>query len=284
MTFLLLIAAVLIVRLHLLPRHPGFVSGLTTWRQYVDKSESFGTFGRGKLYLIIALPVVLLILIAAFLQTRQWPLLENLFYFVALLMCFDSADLRSGIDNYLDDLKREDIQAAIHDAEDVEAFGDEVTADSWPELHAQTLAATSTRYYECYFPVIFWFGVFGLPGALTYRLVQILSRLPDDQDQERSLRIKYFLDWFPVRLFGIALAVVGNFTPVMIQLRKSFLNTKLATGRLLSSYVIAAIHGNISDAAFDTPTGEILELEELPHLIDRSLVIWIAVCGLVAII
>ena len=65
--------------------------------------------------------------------------------------------------------KREDQQAAYHD---IALFNNsrEGGAESGEEFHRELLQSVSYRFFEHAFPVVFWFAILGVPGALLYRL------------------------------------------------------------------------------------------------------------------
>ena len=92
------------------------------------------------------------------------------------------------------------------------------------------------------------------------------------------------MEWLPVRFFGLTLGLVGDFRPVINQLGQSFMDFQSPSIKLTKSYVRAAIHGNKITPATDIPETEIDELEQIPGLIDRALVTWIAAIGLIAVL
>lgn len=282
MMFILLVAAILLVRFY---PHAGlqFVQdGLTCWHRALDKRLPAERFDRWKLYLQVASPVLVLLIVLGLLKGFGWVWGIYLASFLVLLGSFGVSGLKGSVAVYVDDLKRNDVQAAYHDAAALSRQNQESEAQSWTQLHDETLEVVANRFYECYFPVIFWFVILGAPGALLYRAVVVFEGLADVSDRPRLQRIQGVLDWLPCRVFGISLAVVGNFRPVMNQLSATALDYRISTAKLITRYIRAAIIDGNTPVA-DVPGQEVFELEELPRLIDRALVTWIAAVGLLAV-
>jgi len=279
--FILLVLAILTVRYfpQLLP--PVVEPWAIRWQGAADGLRA--RLGPAWLYLLLAAPVLTLALVLVLLSALGWSALGYLLSFAALLLCFGPAGLRHSIDVYLAALQRNDLQAAYHDAAAFNSDRSESSAETWDQLHGDTLRAISARYFDCYFPVIFWFVVLGVPGALFYRLVTLYATNASADDAPRLALMARVLEWLPLRLVGLALAVVGNFRPVMEQLKPSLVDYHSATPTVLVGYVRAAIHGREPPQG-DDPAAEIGELEELPQLIDRVLVTWIAAIGLIAVL
>ena len=283
MAFLVLVLAILLVRFY--PhREPQLLhKGIARWCGWVSGSAGVARLGAGRLYLLILVPVMLVFFAVVVLHALEWQFAGHLLSLLVLVLCFGATDLRERVDTYLNDLRRNDVQAAWHDAGDLVDGRGESNASNWQQLHAETLGAVTTAYYRCYFPVIFWFVVLGVPGAFLYRLVVVLGRGAEENESRRLQRILNWLDWLPLRLFGLALAVVGNFKPVVAYISKCLFRPPEAVAQLLPPLVVAAIHGDHISRGLDTPPLEVIELEELPPLVDRALVIWIAAVGVLAL-
>lgn len=277
MAYLILVVAILLVRFS--SHNLAFIRqwNWSGWRSFVS---SLGIPGKYNLYVLVGGPVLLLLGLQWLLQQAHWGWLSQGLSLLVVLVAMGGDELRQKITAYLADLGRDDVQAAFHDAS---ALGDEaVTADNWGELHSQTLATVALGYFRCYFPVIFWFAVAGAPGALFYRLISVEQQQQKESDAARLGRMLVIMEWLPLRLFGITLALVGNWRATFAQWLQSLGVLSVPTTEILPLYIGAALDG-VAGSQADTPALEIVELEELPLLIDRALISWIALFGLLAI-
>ncbi|MCK9502636.1 MAG: regulatory signaling modulator protein AmpE [Porticoccaceae bacterium] len=282
MTYLILVLGVLLTRFY--PQSASFARnlGFSHWQQAVAASP----YGAGResvqLYLTLAVPVVALVLVLVVLHYMGWRMVAYGVSLVGLLYAFGVNDLKNTIASYLADLNRNDVQAAFHDAASFEAGASE--AEDWSQLHQQTLRSISWQYFQCYFPVMFWFAVLGTPGAVLYRLLCDYQQLETGAaNLARLQRMKLILEWLPLRIFGLSLAIVGNWRATFKQVVASLASLAAAPPTLVTTYVVAAIHGD-QVVETDNPQQEVAELEELPELIDRALISWIALLGVMAVI
>jgi AmpE protein len=239
------------------------------------------SWGQLRLYLLLAVPVLLVLALLLLLHACNWHFVAHGLSLLVLFYSFGSRLKGEDLRAYITDLERQDLQAAFHDAQAFTA--QESGADNWQQLHQQTLQAVAVRNFERYFPVIFWFVVLGAPGALFCRLLALAEHKAPDADVPRLGRMRQTLAWLPLRLLGATLALVGNWQATIQVWLQSLLAFTLPVADVLVRYINAAIHG---EKAFetDTPEQEIAEFEALADLMDRALVTWIAMIGIIAII
>lgn len=204
---------------------------------------------------------------------------------VTLLYSFGRGDADTLADTYCGDIRRADLQAAYHHLEGQRAEDRQEGPENWQQLHQQALRAIAYRYFERYFPTIFWFVILGPPGALMYRLAALyLDSAPEDEGRS-ARRLLWLLDWLPLRLTGIVLALVGNFASAMAAWQATLFDNEEAGAGLLERYVRGAL-------GIDTPSGvdeETLhrvtqEVESVKMLFDRGLVMWLAAVALVTLL
>jgi len=283
MSYLILVLAILVTRFS--PHLTGFwgQAMFRAWHGLFPSLTPVGEHSRGRLYLITGGPVVAVTLILILLHSNDWYLLRHLLGFVVLLCAFGSSDLRQRIATYVADLDRNDIQAAYHDAARFDL--EESRAANWNELHQHTLASISWSYFQCYFPVIFWFVVLGAPGAVLYGVIRLYrGESHDEVAKARLERLLLILEWLPLRVFGLTLALVGNWQATYHQWLASLRTLTTPSAQVLTGYILAAIHGRNIIGQSDTPAVEVSELAELPSLVDRALITWIAILGIVAVL
>jgi len=279
MTYINLILAILITRFA-----PGLCGtwGDVAFRRWHNFLRPGGDNDGGddlRFYALIALPVVALAIGLALLHSGGWRFAAHAVSFVVLLCCFGVTDLRARIDAYVTALNRNDLQGAYRGAM---TFGSE-QAENWDQLHQRTLRAIAWAYFQCYFPVIFWFALLGAPGALLYRLLCLYRhRARHELDGVRLDRLLAILEWLPLRLFGLSLALVGNWQATMEPLLRSLKILTEPPAETLAKFITASLQG-VAATREDTPASEVAELEALPALVDRALISWIAVLGVVAV-
>lgn len=288
--FLVLVVSLLLVRFQIVSFRPDFTRWGRVWWQFMESrlpADGFSQQGSVALWLSLILPSALLLLLMLILHAWGWHFLGYALALLVLVFCFDSVRLEADIASYVDDLERDDLQAAYHDARQLNAIEEESGAESFEQLRQETLGSASNRYFECYFPVFFWFVVLGIPGAVFYRTMHIFHGMVRDADQTVPPtlgRLKWILDWLPSRLFGLSLALAGNFSPVMGVLRQSVADPQQSISNLIQTFVSASIDREYAGDTQDTPTVEIHELRELAALMDRSLIVWVATAGIFAIL
>jgi AmpE protein len=282
MAFLLILASLLIVRFS----SPGLTSFTVNWArnwyQQIEQSSSLSPLGSLRLYIVLAVPVLLLTGLIVLLHGAGLSFLGHVLALLVLLYSFGGTDFLEATDKYVADLKRDDVQGAFHDAESIlNASGE---AANWQDLHQATLSSIGWKYFQCYFPCLFWFVVVGAPGALLYRLMtQIIASAERESDVSRLKTMLRVLEWLPLRLCGLTLAFVGRWEPTFRQFLDSLSRLSMPSALVFVGYINAALNGVPSAAEIDNTDAEVGELEELPQLIDRALVMWLAVVGLIAV-
>ncbi|HLS99669.1 MAG: regulatory signaling modulator protein AmpE [Porticoccaceae bacterium] len=199
-----------------------------------------------------------------------------------LLYAFGRGDLDGDIRHYRDDLHREDTQAAWHDAAGLDARHRESAAASWRELHDQAVEAVAYRYFERYFPVLFWFLLLGAPGALLYRLaVLALGQRGDGEGRSAEGQLLWVLEWIPVRLVGLLFALVGNFAATVREWRETLLCATSTSAEVLGRVVRGALASG--DEALSTRQGA-LEMDALVALYRRALILFLGLIALVTLL
>jgi len=255
---------------------------------WVVKLSSFkwlkpNSYGRSLLSLLV--PVFLLVF-TLFLLDDVWfgiPIL--LLSFLVFLYSLGRGDLKEQISGYRDDLARDDLQAAYHDAAEFNSANEEGVAENWEQLQTEVRSAISYRYFERYFAVMFWFILAGAPGALLYRLVVLYSGVTLDEEQQKAdsqlvKRWLYLLEWLPTRLLGLSLAFVGNFTACLANWRSTLLVDSTGAMGVIGGYVTATLQSG--SGALDSDIGgdmdspgaikRELEVTELKALFSRTLI------------
>ncbi len=257
------------------------------WVSRLKAQDWLGSLPYGRLAAAVLLPVLGAALVLGLFSHRTFNLWLFLLELLVLLYAFGRGNLEKLVRAYRDDVDREDFQAAYHDAAIFNLDHHEGAADSWDDLHRETLAAIPYRYFERYFPVIFWFLLAGAPGALAYRLSVLYRETPHDDILARveAESWLWLLEWLPLRLLGLVFALVGNFSTTMHQWRGAFFEAGLASGDVLRRLVTGAldIPEDLS-AASEEGEFEVKEVAAVSALFGRALILWLCLAALWVVI
>lgn len=288
MATVLLALLVSIVLSHSIPelgrlRHYGWFEG---WLRgdlnpFVTSNTWRGRYGG---WWSIGMPVLLVALIQLLLWDRAYGLPSFLLATVVLFYCWGPRDLDADI-------------AAIAKAGDrdarVAALQDIPTDAPTPPLalDGRTLVDTLFRAaLSRWFGVLFWFLLLGPAGALTYRLVQLVSEsdhfrtaLPRAHaDALRELHV--MLDWPAAQLMTLALALAADFDAVAQSWRD--FHHGLGQGFLVRDigFLFAAARASVDaeDEDFEDEAANttLIPMHQSQSLIWRILVVWLAVLAL----
>ena len=153
---------------------------------------------------------------------------------LVLLLCIGSWSYRQTYKQFLNAAQRDDQEAAFLAMQQIRI------AQGAPELsYGQQLIWLNFRYYAA---VLFWYALLGAFGAVAYACLRQLSEpavvakssteetamavaedspvsesmkaatVADEQWQRFADDLLHWADWLPVRLFGLGLALVGDFS------------------------------------------------------------------------
>lgn len=215
------------------------------WTVRVYKQKWLGSIPDIKLLVSLLVPLFVLVGALLLLGNHWFGMPVFVVSFLVFLYSLGRGNLEEDIEGYREDLRRDDLQAAYHDAAEFNVTKEVGVSENWSELHDEVVGALSYRYFERYFAVIFWFVLAGAPGALLYRLLVLHSEIAAkgcyEHDSQRVQHGLHLMEWLPVRLMGLSLAFVGNFTACLESLRASLLSGSISTLSAIRSYVLAAL-------------------------------------------
>lgn len=275
MEFLIIVAALLLYRL--MPDLSWLHKDrwYTKWVTCLQRIETPGL----RFIASLGLPLLAVVIVVLLLNYHWHGVPLFLFGLLGLLYALGRGDLDARFRAVQEDFSRQDFQAAYHAAAEFNVNGHEGEAESSKEFHLDLLQSVSYRFFEHYFPVIFWFALLGVPGALLYRLSQIHAHLELDNGDERRLAEYglWLMEWLPARLLGVTFALVGNFASCIHQWRQHLFNTDRSTRQVLSDYVIGALSADVevAEAVLD-----VSELDMVRRLFYRALIFWVCAMAL----
>lgn len=269
---------------------------LSAWQQWAGK-----LFARLKIplehstILIILLPAVAVALVVYCFHSVLWGLFGLLLLVAVLLYTLGRGDFNAVIERYLDAWRGKDFQAAYQIAQEF-SHGDILAkTDSLAELQRHSVQAMLYQGFERWFAVIFWFVLLGPFGALVYRTSFLLANengIPDQYCNTMVCRIIYWLEWLPVRLFGISVAIVGDFGASVKVWRTLLAHDDIGTEERLMHYSLAALGENTQLACqeCDQSSDEdaliiqgASQIERLRTLMNRTVVLSVVAVALAVI-
>ena len=230
-----------------------------------------------RLFLSVLVPVFLLVSVLLLLDNHWFGIPVFVLSFLVFLYSLGRGNLEEQVEDYQEDLNRDDLQAAYHDAAEFNSSKEESEAENWMQLCQETIGSISYRYFERYFAVIFWFVLAGAPGALLYRLLILHLDMSLNSEQEGRYRVQHglhLMEWLPVRLLGLSLAFVGDFTACLESWRASVLSGSMSTVDIIEDYVSAALYsGDRSSVTHSSKTHALkTEAIEISALFSRTLI------------
>lgn len=217
MTFVALLAALLIEQTHALPTSHPLNDALRRYVQWVARTFDAGKHQQGVIawFVVIAPPV----LAVAALHGLAAHIAAPLGLVVSIGVLYLTMGFRQFSHPYnavLDALRADDIERARSAAALwIGQRTDEMNANDLARLAIERGLIGAYRHV---FAVIAWFAVFGAAGAAFYRLAAMLrdawgrgEATHDSEFGNFSRDMFAWCDWIPCRLAAASFAVVGNF-------------------------------------------------------------------------
>jgi AmpE protein len=241
-----------------------------------------------RLVLVFALPVVFVFVVLWLIS----PLLFGLPLFILsvaiLLYSLGRGDFQIHLKLYLNSWQRGDLEGAYQHGRSFSAELCDSGVDNASQLHRSVRKAVFYQGFERWFAVVFWFVLLGPAGALAYRLLFMLaasSHLPQ-QDRDAAANALFYLEWAPVRLLGLAFAIVANFDTSIGALRQHF-SSDQPSAEVLDDIGMKSLPTYIPDGQID---GEQYvksaadELTAVQLLLSRSLLCWVCVVAVLQLL
>ncbi len=231
MTLLTMLIALIVERLAV----RGSAWQLRTYLQpYLQRGQAVTLPGLPQPYLMLLWWLLPALLVSLLIYSVQFWLLQLVLNTLGLLLCIGSWSYRQRYKQFLNAAQRDDQEAAFLAMQKIR------TAQGAPELsYGQQLIWLNFRYYAA---VLFWYALLGAFGAVAYACLRQLSEpgeaadttmdeatgpaaeenttpesasaavVADEQWRRFADDLLHWADWLPVRLFGLGLALVGDFS------------------------------------------------------------------------
>ena len=160
---------------------------------------------------ILAIPILAAYLANRLLFSALGPIGEFLLAIGVLIYTFGPRDLDIDVRNVIHAETDEDQKQALE-----LLLGGPIPEDAG-DCEASAINAVFRKALKRWFGIIFWFAVFGIYGALLYRLTTWLSNgefgLYDEQ-KNLMIRLSKVMDWPVAQLITLSLAIATDFDSV----------------------------------------------------------------------
>ncbi|MGH8426698.1 MAG: regulatory signaling modulator protein AmpE [Gammaproteobacteria bacterium] len=213
------------------------------------------------------------------------PILGFVYGVIVLVFCFGPRKLTAQASAYLKARAANDQQSAQSVARLI--LGHEPPPD--PRECGWVLAqAVLVRADEWIFSAVFWFALLGPLGAVLFRVAAVVAeRAATDRPltlyARSALRLKLVMAWVPQHLLALTYTLAGGFDGTLSGIRQTYAQT---TDPLLDRGNV--VLGRAGSAALLGVAGKDADEAELLHaavdLVWRSIVIWLAVIGIIELL
>jgi AmpE protein len=241
-----------------------------------------------RLFVVFALPVLLLFAVLWLISPILFGLPLFILSVAILLYSLGRGDFQILLKLYLNSWQRGDLEGAYQHGRGFSTELCDSGVDNASELHLSVRKAVFYQGFERWFAVVFWFVLLGPAGALAYRLLFMLaaSRSLPQQDRDTAANGLFYLEWAPVRLLGLAFAIVANFD-TCIGVWRQHLSSDQPSAEVLDSIGMKSLPSYIPDGQID---GEQFvksaadELTAVQLLLSRSLLCWVCVVAVLQLV
>ena len=259
---------------------------LRKWHQafsqtlFLERSSTFKVAG------FVLLPLITVSL--ALLSLQHYGL--GFFSLIAELLVLLYSLGRGNIDTQITlldaDLESEALRKAFNDAAIFDITYREDHSESIEDVREAMFSALPYRFFERSFVVIFWFCLFGAPMALGYRLLalhgdmQLDQSVDDNKNNETRMvaKLRWMVEWLPVRLLGITLGLVGHFSKTFSQLRQVIFCSHTSASYLLYCCVAPSAGGQVGSPLSSS------EIVNVTGLFRRSMTAWLVIIAILVVV
>lgn len=278
MTFLTIVVVFLIVQFF------GPVESVQSdgwYREWIVKSRHWSDDARVQLLIQLLVPILGLWLVLDLVDDIS-SLLLLLLSIPLLLYSLGRGDFTNWVHGYLEAVRRNDNEVA---ADYAERLGTDISeATSWALLHQKVLRRAAYRGFERWFSVVFWFVLLGPLGAVFYRLTSLSALNGENSPATRELmqKLLWMLEWPAVRLLGFSFALTGNFSSCVSHVGEILSDMQSSSEEVLERFIHGALNTNASELIAESVTEQ--DIEALQPLFSRTLVLWVCILALMAIL
>jgi len=240
--------------------------------------EGLGLTGGAAIACAVLLPLVVVGLVLQILESLLFGLPWIAAAAVLLLYSFGRLDSDGLQEQYRAHLRRGDFQGAWLELQQaLPELGEIAPELDEREVHQVVQRVLLYQAYQRWFPVLFYFLVFGPLGALGYRLCQFAVAGRQD-----ALVITV-LDWVPARLLAATFTLTGNFTASVDELWDALRAAGMPPAEVLWTVAEAAVEAPSAGDDFSGVEAA-RENETQAALVRRAAVSWVVVVAVLVIL
>lgn len=241
--------------------------------------------------LAILLPALLVLWVQTLVAGLLFGSISLVLMVFVLLYGLGRGDFEALVGQYREYCQRGDFEAAyLFAREEVRGEAGEECPSGPEQLHRWMKERICYMGFERWFGVIFYFALLGPAGALGYRLLQLYSELDENPLPAATVaRVRYFVDWVPVRLLIFAFALTGDWVGSREQVKTSLQDSTTASPAVIADAAHAALglkatvfSGSNGDNDAFAEVGD-WEINQLQSLLRRSAVAWVVVLSLLVL-
>ncbi|MFT5396062.1 MAG: membrane protein required for beta-lactamase induction [Gammaproteobacteria bacterium] len=236
-----------------------------------------GTFG---LLLVLSVALSALIIVLCLASSLPW-IVEIVVSLIVLIYCLAPEDLDNRLDKYITAVDEGNVAAVTESAE---GLIDETLLSEDDSNEIAIIKSSLVESHKRTFAVIFWFLILGAVGALLYRLVNELSdefsEIRSGFADSTSILIN-ILEWPSSRLMVLGLALGGHLVDAMPGWSKAEHLSIEVNNEVLTDAGIGALQYRTDIEVPDREKS--YWVDELKGLLNRTLIIWLAILGLMTL-
>ena len=226
--------------------------------------------------LLLALPVILLSTVLAWFDL--W-LVSFLVGFGSLVLVFGPGDQVDKLKQYRQDQSDGETELSYELAVGAFDLPEGLYEGGAGQMDEALKLSLAYQLLERFFVAVFWFAAFGAPGVLLAVLVRHARIVFVDSSSENSgaaslaVQVHHAINWIPVRLLTLSLALVGNFSHSFAIWLRRIRDFELVDKALLDSALKVSLPEN--------PDAQ--QPEDVLAMMKRAQVLWLVVIALAII-
>ncbi|MDX1589343.1 MAG: regulatory signaling modulator protein AmpE [Oleiphilaceae bacterium] len=251
--------------------------------------------GAGTVYRVLFLYLALVLataLVTWGLGGMAGGLWASLLALLLMLLASGMPGWREPLTAYSEAWERGDMQAAWHHVSHLLPADRRAEALAPETLHLLLAQALINQSFERYFLPIFWYALLGPVGlVLALGALSLSLHYPARSIRRLFARIVTLLAWLPSRMLSFSFAIAGDFTGWLHEQRRE----RHLPGESRQAWLLRGASGALSSYALDPRRFEQLHPGEWPDygrrslwavrdLLNRSMLVWIAVMAVLAIL
>jgi AmpE protein len=261
-----------------------------SWQSLLTQSNALNKYPIAALVLAVGIPVVVVNGLLVLLERSDSGLLYFFISLLTLLYAFGRGDSRTQVDGLVEDLTRNDLQAAFHDLAAFSIDVSEGASVDLNEFYKELKTRLAYSYFERYVVVLFLFILAGAPLALLYRLSILYRKNTQTLDVMSPVGQRWiaFVEWLPLRVLGLTMAIVGHFDACFRCWREclwSMRDTQQTLLALVNAAIDSSTGQNAQETVSDERPGVVASqlTRNIEKLFFNAIVCWLVVISLAII-